>query len=84
MARSTAEYALGRVLAYLRWSGVPLSRDMTRMAFRIVEQAVADGATDLVNRVMEEVSRRIATPELRLPPATLPINRASLGYAPYL
>jgi hypothetical protein len=84
VARSNAEYSLGRVLAYLRWSGVPLTRDMTRLAFRIVEQAVADGDADLVSRAMEEVSRRIAMPELRLPPATLPIKRASLGYAPYL
>ena len=84
MARSIAEYALGRVLAYLRWSGVPITRDMTRTAFRIVEQAMADGDADLINRVMEEVPRRIAMPEAQLPPATLPISRVSIGYAPYL
>jgi hypothetical protein len=42
------------------------------------------GDADLINRVMEEVPRRIAMPEVQLPPATLPINRASIGYAPYL
>lgn len=84
MARSSAEYALGRVLAYLRWSGVPVTRDMIRMAFRIVEQSVADGDADLIKRVMEELPHRMALPEVRLPPSALPIKRTSLGYASYL
>lgn len=45
---------------------------------------MADGDADLINRVMEAVPRAIAMPEARLPPAILPINRASIGYAPYL
>jgi hypothetical protein len=84
MARTTAEYALGRVLAYLRWSGVPPTRDMTHMALLIVEQVVAEGDADLIERVMAELPNRIAGPDLRLPPATPPIKRASIGYAPYL
>jgi hypothetical protein len=84
VARSTAEYGLGRVLAYLRWYGVPVTPDTTRLAFRIVEQALADGDSDLISRVMEALPHRIAMPELQLPPAALPINRTSLGYAPYL
>jgi hypothetical protein len=84
MARTPAEVALGRVLAWLRWSGVPHSPDMTRLALLIVEQALADGDVDLIGRVMEELLRRIAQPEIRLPPAALPIKRISLGYAPYL
>ena len=84
MARTAAEYALGRVLACLRWSGVPHSPDMTRLALLIVEQALADGETDLIGRVMEELPRRIALPEIHLPPAALPIRRTSLGYAPFL
>jgi hypothetical protein len=86
MARTAAEYALGRVLAWLRWSGVPDSTDMTRLALGIVEQAMteADGDADLINRVMDELPHRIVLPEVRLPPAALPINRISLGYAPYL
>jgi hypothetical protein len=84
MARTAAEHALGRVLAWLRWSGVPHSPDMTRLALRIVEQALADGDADLISRVMEELPHRIALPEIRLPPAALPIKRISLGYAPYL
>jgi hypothetical protein len=84
MARTSAEFALGRVLAWLRWSGVPDSFDMTRLALLIVEQALADGDADLMSRVMEELPRRITLPEIRLPPAALPIKRISLGYAPYL
>jgi hypothetical protein len=84
MARSTAEYALGRVLTYLRWSGVPVTRDMIRLALRIVEQSMADGDADLIKRVMDELPQRIAIPEVRLPPAALPIKRISLGYAAYL
>ncbi|MGB5540806.1 MAG: hypothetical protein WBO37_12000 [Gammaproteobacteria bacterium] len=84
MARSNAEYALGRVLAWLRWSGVPVTRDMTRMALNIVEQALADGDADLFHRVFEALPKRIDVPEIRLPRAALPINRISLGYAPYL
>ena len=86
MGRSTAEYALGRVLAYLRWHGVPVTPDTTRMALSIVERTLADGDADadLINRVMEELPHRIALPEVRLPPAALPIKRISLGYAPYL
>jgi len=84
MARTTAEHALGRVLAWLRWSGVPYSPELIRLALAIVEKAVAEGETDLINRVMTELPQRIAVPEARLPPAALPIRRASLGYAPYL
>ena len=84
MARTPAEYALGRVLAWLRWSGVPHSPEMTRLALLVVEQALADGEVDLIGRVMEELPRRIALPEIKLPPAALPVKRVSLGYAPYL
>lgn len=84
MARTPAEYALGRVLAWLRWSGVPHSPEMTRLALLVVEQALADGEADLIGRVMEELPRRIALPEIQLPPAALPVKRVSLGYAPYL
>jgi hypothetical protein len=84
MARTTAEYALGRALAWLRWSGVPYSPEVTRLALGIIEHAVVDGEADLIRRVMTELPRRIVTPEVRLPPATLPIKRSSLGYAPYL
>ena len=84
MARTPAEYALGRVLAWLRWSGVPHSPDMTRQALLIVEQALADGDADLISRVMQELPHRIAPPEIRLPSAALPIRRISLGYAPFL
>lgn len=84
MARTTAEYALGRALAWLRWSGVPQSPEITRLALAIVEQAVTGEESGLMKRVMTELPQRIATPEIRLPPAALPIKRRSLGYAPYL
>lgn len=84
MARTTAEYALGRALAWLRWSGVPSSLETTRLALAIVEQAVAGEEPGLIQRVMTELPQRIAAPEVRLPPAALPIKRSSLGYAPYL
>jgi hypothetical protein len=84
MARTPAEYALGRMLAWLRWSGVPHSPEMTRLALLVVEQALADGEADLIGRVMEELPRRIDLPEIKLPPAALPVKRVSLGYAPYL
>lgn len=84
MARTTAEYALGRALAWLRWSGVPQSTEITRLALATVEQAVSDEETGLMNRVMTELPQRIATPEVQLPPVALPIKRRSLGYAPYL
>lgn len=54
------------------------------MAFRLVEQVLADGDADLISRVMEELPHRIAMPGVRLPPAALPVKRISLGYAPYL
>ena len=84
MARTTAEYALGRALAYLRWSGIPINRDIIHVTLLIVGQAVAEGDADLIERVMVELPHRIAGPDLRLPPATPPIKRASIGYAPYL
>jgi hypothetical protein len=84
LARTVAEYALGRAIAWLRWSGVPLDLETTRTALRIVEQAVVDGDADLIRRVMEALPQSIALPEPVLPPASPPINRISLGYAPYL
>ena len=84
MARTTAEYAFGRVLAWLRWSGVPITSEVTRQTLRIIEQALADGDADLIHRVMAELPRHIAVPEVKLPPSALPVRRISLGYAPYL
>ena len=84
MARAAAEYALGRALAWLRWSGVPLDLGTTSTALRLVEEAVVDGDVDLIRRVMEALPQRIALPDLCLPPASPPIRRISLGYAPYL
>ena len=81
MARSTAEYALGRALAWLRWSGVPYTPEVTGLALAIIQQAVADGEADLIKRVMTELPQHIAVPEVRLPRPALPIRRASLGYA---
>jgi hypothetical protein len=84
MARSSAEHALGRALAWLRWSGVPYSPEIIRLALAIVEKAVAEGEAELISRVMTELPQHIAVPEVRLPRPALPIRRASLGYAPYL
>jgi hypothetical protein len=84
MPRTAAEYALGRALAWLRWQGVPPDPGVTRTVLRILEQALAQGEEELIRRVMEVLPHRIAVPEPQLPPATLPIRRSSLGYAPYL
>jgi hypothetical protein len=84
MARTVAEHALARALAWLRWSGVRLDPDTIRAALRVVEQAVADGDAELIGRVMEALPQRVAIPEPHLPLTSLPIKRISLGYAPYL
>ncbi len=83
MARSTAEIALGRALAWLRWTGAPPGPETTRLAVGILAQVLAHGDADLIERVMEALSRQAAAPETHLPTVTPRITRISISYPPY-
>lgn len=80
MERTLGEFALGRVLAYLRWSGLALTPDAVRLALQVVESALEAGEGDLLRRVMDDVPRRFELPGAQLPPPPPPIRRGSIGY----
>ncbi|HQU14778.1 MAG: hypothetical protein B7Z66_03895 [Chromatiales bacterium 21-64-14] len=80
MDRTLGEFALGRVLAYLRWCGLVLTPEAVRSALQVVESALSQGETDLLRRVMDDLPRRFALPVVQAPPPLPPVRRGSIGY----
>lgn len=80
MSPTLCEFALGRTLAYLRWSGVAPTPERMREALRLVETELAAGETDLLVRVMDAVAKRFAPECAALPPPAPPPCRGSVGY----
>lgn len=80
MARTVCEYGLERALAYLRWSGVTLTPAVTQAALQIVQEAIAEGETDLFARIMARLPERFELPRADRVQAAPPIHRDSIGY----
>lgn len=81
MGQTPCEQVLSRVLAYLAGMGMPITRDISRMALRLVEEALAQEDTDdLYAWIMERLPRQFLLPQLDLPPLAPPVHRGSIGY----
>jgi hypothetical protein len=75
------EQVLGRVLAYLSGTGMPLSRELSVVALKLVEEALEREETqDVYAYIMDRLPQQFALPQLQLPPLAPPVNRGSIGY----
>ena len=80
MEPEVCERTVGRVLAYLARSGVELTPAVLSTAFKIIEEALAQGGDGAVERALQALPRHFPPPRLRPPHAGPPIHRASIGY----
>ena len=81
MGQTQCEQILSRVLAYLNSMGMPVTRDVSMAALRLVEEALAqDDDQDLYAWVMARLPQQFSLPQLELPPLAPPVNRGSIGY----
>lgn len=80
MTEDAVEQALARALAYLRLSGVPVTREVHRRVLNLLNELLAASEQDLVGRAMDELPRHF---ELSNPPAPRPmpaLRRVSIRY----
>lgn len=89
---TASEHALSRVLGYLRLCGVPMDRDISIAALRLVEELVAElpatavcdddphDESGLIEAVMLRLPTRFELPEPNLPPVFPRIERGSIHY----
>ncbi|NPU94483.1 MAG: hypothetical protein HPY82_21440 [Gammaproteobacteria bacterium] len=81
MSQTQCEQILSRVLAYLSSLGMPVTREVSMAALRLVEEALSqEDFPDLYAWVMARLPQQFALPQLELPPLAPPINRGSIGY----
>ena len=74
------EDVFNRLFGYLRLSGVSLNRDSTLIAFKLIEEILANDATNALEQVIAELPQHLDIPEISLPLLRPPVNRGSIGY----
>lgn len=85
MPYTLVEDALGRVLAYLRGSGLTVTPASTRKALRLIEQALdEDQQANLVATVMRRLPDHFDLPAAEIPKIAPPVHHGSLHYAGHL
>jgi len=80
MTDNIVEDALGRVLAYLRLSGVSVDTDTTRAALRLVDDTLEAGEEGLLERLMAAVPERFALEQPAPPMLAPPVHHGSIHY----
>lgn len=78
--KTVCEHALSRVLAYLAALGMPLTRELSIVALKLVEEALSSEDEDVFVYVMTQLPQRFHLPPLSLPKTAPPIHRGSIGY----
>lgn len=82
MTQTQCEQLVSRVLAYVAGTGLPVRRDTTIAALRLVEQALEqDAVEDVYAYVMDRLPQQFSLPQVDLPPLAPPIRRGSIGYS---
>ncbi len=76
----TSEDLFDRICSYLRLSGVPLRRDSILIALELVKEILAGDTTNVLDRIIVELPKRLQIPELSLPLLCPLVNRGSIGY----
>ena len=85
MSHTTAEEALGRLLAYLRGSGLSITPEMTREALRLIAVALDEEQQDtLLENVIQRLPGAFDLPRETLPELAPPVHHGSVHYAGYL
>jgi hypothetical protein len=80
MQKSDCEHALSRILIYIRLLGLPVSREISVEALRLVEEAMQNSADDVFGYVMQRLPQRFSLPPPVIPRPMPPVNRGSIGY----
>lgn len=83
MPITICEQALDRVLAYLEWSGIPLTDSVCLAALKLVESVLAEPAEDPLAAVMDRLPEHFQLPHGARPPLAPPLKRGSIGYYDY-
>ena len=89
MRATSAEQALRRVLAWLRWSGHELSSRLEQAALQALSEAVAAEEPDLFEATLrrlrdnEQLATDYDSAPLLISPARPPLRRSSIGYGSY-
>jgi hypothetical protein len=80
MLKSDCEHALSRILIYIRLLGLPVSREISIEALRLVEEAMQQSPDDIFGYVMQRLPHRFSLPPPSIPRPMPPVNRGSIGY----
>lgn len=81
MTAAWRDLALARALRYLEKWGIAPSAEMRQDLERTVEELAADGdRARLLEEVVDRVARQWGHRRDRVPPATPPIHRSSMGH----
>ncbi|MCH2559007.1 MAG: hypothetical protein MK005_17105 [Alcanivorax sp.] len=81
MTDNIVEDALGRVLAYLRLSGVTVGTGTTRAALRLVDETLEAGEDGLLERLMVAIPERFGLDQPEPPMLAPPVHHGSIHYA---
>ncbi|HKJ08163.1 MAG TPA: hypothetical protein VKA76_03655 [Gammaproteobacteria bacterium] len=80
MARTPAECALGRLIAYLQLAGVPPTAQVSRTAVDAVRAALDDNGGHMLPRTMDQLDGRFSVPAVEVPPPCPVMTRGSIHY----
>ena len=82
MSATPGEIALGRVLAYLRLSRMPIDREAMLEALTLVQEALREeeGLEPLLQALIRRLPERFSLPDPPLPTPCPPLRRGSLQY----
>lgn len=74
------EDLFSRTLSYLRQGGISLTKDTALTTLRLMEELLLSDSRNALERVVEELPRRLDIQDSSLPLPCPPVNRGSIGY----
>ncbi|PRB77483.1 hypothetical protein [Pseudomonas sp. MYb185] len=88
MRATTAEHALRRVLAWLRWAGWELTPELQQAVLQALADSIAAQQGDLFGACLQALQQRgllqrQGTSDTVCPPLVPPLQRGSIGYGEY-
>lgn len=82
MSATPGELALTRVLAYLRLSRIPITREVMLEALILVQEELREEARlePLLQRLLQRLQEQYPRQDQALPPVCPPLQRGSIHY----